>query len=113
MMMHIDGYSFGKITIDGDEYSNDVIVSHERILHPWWREDGHKLHIRDLYDLLQELPDTLVIGTGYDGVMKVPKRLVRELEAKGLTVHVKKSREAVELFNQLSGRKALAIHLTC
>ena len=114
--MHIDAYQFGRIVIDGAEYVQDVIILPDHVQAGWWRREGHHLHLEDLAAVLTAPPRVLIIGRGFAGVMRVPEALVQALEAQGIEVHVAKSREAVELYNELAPSTpslAAAIHLTC
>jgi hypothetical protein len=40
----IDSYKFGRIVIDGQAYSRDVIILPDRVIRDWWRDSGHILH---------------------------------------------------------------------
>lgn len=113
--MHIDNYAFGKMVIDGRPYTSDVIVYPDRVDSPWWRKEGHLLQKADLKGIIAAAPETLVIGTGFSGVMKVPEQTVNFLNSKGITVFIEKTGRAVELFNEKrSGGKVIgAFHLTC
>lgn len=114
--MHIDAYQFGRIVIDGKEYTQDVIIHPDRVQASWWRRQGHFLHMEDLQPLLENPPAVLIIGNGYSGVMCVPGELVAKLEAKGIAVHVSNTRESVALYNRLAATEpslAAALHLTC
>lgn len=112
----IDSYDFGRIVINGITYTSDVIIMGEKIEPSWWRKEGHVLQASDIKDALEEfLPELVIIGTGYTGMMKVPRESRHYFEAKGIELLVEKTRKACELFNALSGSKrALAcLHLTC
>lgn len=112
--MDIDHYSFGRITIQGETYTSDVIIFHDRVFSPWWRREGHLLHIEDLSEVMKEKPEVLIIGKGYAGVMKVPQALADELKTQGIDVIVERTTDAVNVYNHLSGReKVAALHLTC
>ena len=113
--LKIEHYSFGKIIIDGKSYTSDVIIYPDRVIASWWRKEGHNLNIADLTDVIEAKPDILVVGTGYSGLMKVPRETLKHLESKGITVKVSWSSEAVELFNTLQTDKNVvaALHLTC
>lgn len=113
--MKIEHYSFGRITIDGKIYTSDVIVYPGRVNSSWWRKEGHNLHVEDLKDVIDAKPETVIIGTGNLGVMKVPKETISHLESKGIKVHVERTGKAVELFNKLQKDKIViaALHLTC
>ena len=114
----IDSYSFGSITIDGDEYTKDVIIGPAGVLCPWWRKDGHRLSPPDLEGVAGTKPEVLVIGTGSFGVMKVPEETLSFLRLKGIEPRVMRTGEAVKEFNMLLGglgpdKVMAALHLTC
>jgi hypothetical protein len=113
--MKIEHYSFGKITIEGVTYTSDVIIYPGKVNASWWRKQGHNLEIDDLVDILPAEPEVLVVGTGAMGMMKVPKETIAHLESKGIEVHVARTGEAVEIFNELQKDKVAiaAFHLTC
>lgn len=112
--MRVDSYSFGKIVIEGKAYGKDVIIFEDRVFSPWWRKEGHLLHMEDLDEVIKERPDTLIIGTGYMGVMKTPQALIKELEKLGINVIVERSTKAVENYNKNAKKGVVAaIHLTC
>jgi hypothetical protein len=60
----IGGYSFGRIVVDGQEETRDLIVLPDRVFRNWWRRNGHGLVLDDLAEVIDELPKTLIIGTG-------------------------------------------------
>lgn len=113
--MRITDYIFGRISIDGKTYTSDVIIYPGRVDPSWWRKEGHYLQMDDLADVVPQKPDVIIIGTGFNGVMQVPDDLVRKLASRGIEVYVKKTGEAVSLFNDLSTRKRTiaCLHLTC
>jgi hypothetical protein len=113
--MRIEHYSFGKITIDGQTYTSDLIICPGRVYASWRRKEGHKLQVEDLRDVLNTDPRVLIIGTGAFGVMMVPKETTAYLESKGINVHAMRTAKAVELFNELQkdARVIAALHLTC
>ncbi len=113
--MKINSYSFGDINIEGKKYSSDVIIFPEKIIAAWLRQEGHFLHIDDLLDVLQEKPDVLVVGTGYFGAMEVPQETVDKLVSNGIAVHIEKTAQAVEVYNNLQKEQKVfaAFHLTC
>jgi hypothetical protein len=113
----IEHYDFGEITINGKRYFHDLIVFHTgKIKDNWWRVEGHRLSIEDIKDILKDKPEILVIGSGYDGLMRVDNNVIKTLKDAGIDVVVKKSVEACKVYNELktkSKKVALAIHLTC
>ncbi len=111
----IESYVFGRMEIEGQAYTSDLILFPDRIKESWWRETGHKLSIKDIEDVFQEAPDVLVIGTGYHGLMKVEEEVKAYAQSKGITLVVEKTSQAVHMYNETSPQKKTigAFHLTC
>jgi len=113
-MAEIGGYGFGRVTIDGREETRDVIVLPERVVRGWWRKEGHRLVLEDLDEVLDELPERLLVGTGAYRQMRPDPGALEALRARGFDVEVLPTAEAVQRYAQLDPRKsAAALHLTC
>jgi hypothetical protein len=113
--MKIEHYSFGRVIIDGNTYTSDVIIYPDKVDSSWWRKQGHSLHVDDLKDVIAEKPELLIVGTGNSGVMVVPQETISYLKSKGIEVNIARTDEAVKLFNkfQKEKRAIAALHLTC
>ena len=113
-MPTIEQYGFGRIVIDGEEQTRDVIVLPERVLTDWWRADGHRLVLDDLGEVIEELPSRLVVGTGAYGRMRPDPEVLAQLRQRGVEVEVLPTDEAVRRYGELDPRRtAAALHLTC
>ncbi|MGV9171709.1 MAG: MTH938/NDUFAF3 family protein [Promethearchaeia archaeon] len=109
----IQDFGFGFITIQGKNYTNDVILLDKKVISDWWREEGHYLHKSDLEDVLSFEPDLLIIGKGKYGRMSVPKDLTNNLDFEVITA---KTEKATKIYNeklQEDKKIAGAFHLTC
>ncbi len=112
----IDDYDFGVMIIRGKVYRRDLIITPAAINDEWWRLEGHRLQISDVRDYILENVDAVVIGTGYDGLMRVDSDVVKLFKDKGKEVFIARTRDAVKIYNELvnNGRKVLGLfHLTC
>lgn len=111
----IESYGFGRITINGKQYTSDVIIFPDHVLEGWWRKEGHKLSIEDLKDVLEAKPEVLVVGTGYYGFMKVPSEVKEYLTSKKIELIVQGTKEAYKSYNRIASTKRViaAFHLTC
>jgi len=111
----IQGYRFGRMIVDGEVHTNDLILLPERVVGNWWRREGHRLEAGDLQAIFDARPDVLVVGTGAYGMMKVPNETHQELEDAGIQVKIAHTGEAWRLYNNLreKQRTAGAFHLTC
>ena len=113
-MGKIQGYDFGRLLVDGREETRDVIVLPGRVVRNWWRKEGHGLVLDDLEDVLDELPERLIVGTGASGQMRPDPKTVEDLRGRGIVVEVARTDEAVRLFSEADpARTAAALHLTC
>lgn len=114
--MHIDSYQFGKIVIDGADYSSDIIILGDTVQSDWWRKQGHSLAAEDLKTILAARPSVLVVGCGASGLMEVPDKTRQVLKEHDIQLEVFDSYKAVQKFNELSEagvNVAAALHLTC
>lgn len=111
----IDSFQFGIIVIDGQEYSNDVMIHPDGKIEKWWRKEGHLVALDDLSILLNHSPDVLIIGAGFPGMMAVPGGLITYLQEKGIKVIYDRTDRAIEKFNQrdTSKKTVAALHITC
>jgi hypothetical protein len=107
-------YSFGRVLVDGEEETSDVIVLPQRVVRNWWRREGHALVLDDLEAVLDELPARLIVGTGAEGRMKPDPDTLAELRERGIQVEVAPTGEAVRLYSASNpAETAAALHLTC
>jgi hypothetical protein len=113
-MARIEGYSFGRVLVDGEEHTKDVIVLPQRVVGGWWRRDGHALVLEDLEEVVDELPERLIVGTGAYGRMRPDPEALERLRAREIEVESLPTPDAVERFAELDpARTAAALHLTC
>ncbi len=113
-MAKINSYSFGFMDVDGTAYTTDLIILPSGVLPNWWRKEGHLLALEDLEVVLKERPDVLVVGTGYDGRLRVAQEVKDALERAGIRLVVERTLSAWKTFNELrEKKKAGAFHLTC
>jgi hypothetical protein len=111
---HLDGYRFGRISVDGSEQTHDLIVLPDRVVTNWWRRDGHSLALEDLEQVLDELPERLIVGVGANGRLRPDPAVIAELERRGVSVECLPTDAAVHRYSELDQRStAAALHLTC
>jgi hypothetical protein len=113
--MKIEGYSFGRIVVDGTEHKNDLLLLPDGQVKSWWRKQGHLLQWEDLEDALEAKPEVLVVGQGAAGAMELAEGLTQRLAREGIEALPSLTTKACEDFNRLSPtrRVAAALHLTC
>ena len=111
----IESYNFGKIIINSKEYNSDIIIYKNSIDDKWWRRESHHLCIEDIKNILDIKPETLILGIGYYGLMKVPLELIKYLESNNIEVIIKKTKDACDEYNKRHQKENVvaALHLTC
>ena len=112
----IESYDFGRMVIDGNLYTSDLIVHPGGVRDRWWRREGHSLAVEDIEEALRPPPEVLVVGTGFSGLMEVPGATLRFLEDRGIEVRIESTGRAWKTYNELKGkgrRVVAAFHLTC
>jgi len=114
--MHIDGYTFGRMVVDGVAFTSDLILLPDRVVDGWWRREGHRLDPADLAAVASAAPAVVVIGTGASGCMAVPEATRRWLEGQGAKVKAAPSSDAVTRYYTRAAtaeRVVGCFHLTC
>jgi hypothetical protein len=111
----IQDYRFGRMVVDGEPHTRDLILLPDRVVANWWRREGHRLDVEDLQAVLSDAPEVLVVGTGIYGRMQVPEETRRVVEAAGIELRPARTGEAWRTYNDLreQRRTAGAFHLTC
>ena len=112
----IEQYSFGSMIISGKRYTSDLKIINGQVFPDWWRKKGHSVAVNEVTDILSAKPDYLIIGSGKFGLMKVSDPLRVHLSNCGIQVIVKRSKTAMEIYNQMyaDGKNiAGAFHLSC
>jgi len=114
----IEAYDFGVMVVNGKRYTSDLIVFPEKVFSGWWRREGHELCVEDLKEVFSHspLPEVLVVGTGYSGLVKVLPEVEDALKERGIKLISQSTREAYKTFNELlkAGKRVVgAFHLTC
>jgi hypothetical protein len=113
-MARLEDYSFGRIVVDGEEHTRDLIVLPNRVVSNWWRRDGHSLVMEDLEGVAGELPERLIVGCGAHGQLRPDPGVIEALRKRGVDVEALHTGEAVERYRESDERRtAAALHLTC
>lgn len=111
----IEAYRFGRIVVDGQSYTKDLIILPDRVLAGWWRQEGHSLTPDDLESVLSARPDVLVVGQGAHDRMRITADVQQALKEADIDLIAQSTKEACQTYNELRERRsvAAALHLTC
>lgn len=114
--MRISAYEFGKLTVDGLTYGEDVVIHAGRAACVW-HDAAHLLTPADLEGLWDKPPSVLVVGTGFYGRLMVPEETKQAARAHGVEIRSAPTKEAIDLFNSLVALPTMKVdavlHLTC
>ncbi len=111
--MKIDSVDYGEIVVDGKTYYSDLVI--------WW--DGkrallEKVHLLDknlLETIMKKKPDSIVVGLGLRGTVKIADEVKVKLEENKIPLLVDRTENAVLIYNGMMalGRKVAGIlHVT-
>ena len=111
----IDSFEFGRVVIDGEVHTKDVIILPDGVIGGWWRIEGHALHPEDLKAVIAADPDVLVVGKGTSERMRITEQTRQALGAARIELVSGNSEVACQQYNQLREQRkvAAALHLTC
>lgn len=112
---HIDAYSFGRIRVCGDDFSDDLIVFPHKVEPYWRRRDARLLSVTDLETVIEYSPDLLVVGTGAAGGLQLESTAKEALRQKGIDCIEERTDLAWQIFNdqiEQDRRVVGAFHLT-
>jgi peroxiredoxin len=115
----LEGLVFGSITVDGKEWTDDVVIDRGRA-RP--RDKGPSKSRRAEFNHTPLTPEedipwdcrVLLIGIGMDGRLPVTDELKKEAEKRGVKLILKKTPEALEyLKERQDGAMNAVLHITC
>lgn len=112
----IDIVAFGRIVIQGKEYTSDLkIFPDGKIADNWCRKSGHRIYVSDIQDLIETRPDIIIIGCGMDGRVVLQPEVEKTLNQNRIVFFAGTNSKAKEIFNQMWKEKKTAggFHLTC
>lgn len=109
-------YSFGRIVVNGQSYSKDILVFPDGTVNDSWkRNKKYKISRDDINELIDSSPETIIIGTGFLGFMKPVRGLAEQLDYRFIELISARTGKAVTLFNDFRGNKNICgcFHLCC
>jgi hypothetical protein len=118
--MRIDGTAFGSITIDGETYSHDVLISlsgkirkRKKKLSKKHYGTSHIMSLEEAEFIYEKGCRVLILGTGQNGNLRLSPEAAEFLADKGCAVLAEPTPRAVALFNGAKGDRIGLFHVTC
>ncbi|MCK5067490.1 MAG: hypothetical protein KAR16_08630 [Bacteroidales bacterium] len=116
----IDKTSFGSITVDGEEYDHDIIITLEGKVKKRKKKlsksvfgTSHKISLLEIEYVYQDGAEGIIIGTGQYGVAKLSKEAVQFLAEKNCRAVFRPTPEAMQGWNRAEGNRIGLFHITC
>jgi hypothetical protein len=116
--VHIEGFEFGSICIDGRSYDHDVVLRKGSVSR---RKKKHSKAFRAKFghtplSLREDIPwdcERLVVGTGAEGALPVMDEVRRDARRRGVRLVILKTPDAISEVNRgVPGTNAI-LHVTC
>ncbi len=114
--INLGQYKFGEIEINGEKYTNDVIIFPNKIKDNWWRKNGHSIEIDDVEEVIDYNPEIFIIGRGKNGRLTVHDKFIKNMNSYEIEVLALKTPKAKKKFNKFlkeSKDVVAGLHLTC
>lgn len=116
----IDDTSFGSITVDGESYDHDIIISLEGEVKKRKKKlsksiygTSHTISLPEIEFVYQENVEGIIIGSGQYGVTRLSKEALEFTTEKRCRVVLKNTPEALLEWNKSEGNWIGLFHITC
>ena len=111
----IDAYQFGRIVVDGQTFTKDIIIFPDRVQENWLREAGHSVSVGDLETIFKAKPSHLILGLGSASRVQIPDETMAAIMEADIDVTALPTGEACYLYNEIKDRERViaGLHLTC
>ena len=120
MIPHIQGTSFGSITIGEQTYRHDVLIRldgqvkrRKKKLSKAIYGTSHMVSLDESRHIYQEGAGRLIFGTGQFGLAKLSDKAVEFFKEMGCQVESLPTPDALEAWNQAEGALIAVFHITC
>ena len=100
----ISNYGNGLLSINGKDFSNNILVTRTRVVEDWFTGSPKELalqHFEPLFDGVEaDPPEIVVLGTGAEHIFPAFS-LMAELKQRGIALEVMNTRAACRTFSVL------------
>lgn len=117
---HLDEIRFGSVVVEGKELSYDLYIRADGKVRKRKKRrvrdkhgTSHVLDDKELAKVCKGNPQTVIIGQGFHGMVRLTDDARGYLETLGVQWQALPSPEAVAAYNETQGPKALFLHVTC
>jgi len=116
----INKTSFGSITVKGESYDHDIIITLDGIVKKRKKKlskavygTSHKISLDEIRYTYQDKSEGIVIGSGQHGIAELSNEAGVFLNNNNCQVVLKPTPEAIQEWNKYEGRWIGLFHITC
>lgn len=120
MKLKIDRTSFGSITINGEQYDNDVIIRMDSSVHKRKKKlskekygTSHILSKKEAKFIYEDGARYVIIGSGQYDALKLSDEAYEFFKTKKCKVICEATPKAIKTWNENSDSKVAMFHVTC
>jgi hypothetical protein len=116
--MRFSGFSFGRVVVNGDKYTHDLVIDRGEVRE---RDKRPSKKYRERYghtplSLEEDIPwkcKRLVVGTGAYAALPIMDEVRREAERRHIELVMVPTERALSLLTDRPARTNAVLHLTC
>ena len=116
----INATSFGSITVDGESYDHDIIITLEGEVKKRKKKlskavygSSHTISLPEIEYVYQDDAEGIIIGSGQYGIAKLSKEALEFMAGKNCQVVLKDTPEALQEWNRQKKNWIGLFHITC
>jgi hypothetical protein len=120
MKPKINSTTFGSITIDREEYPNDVLIRLDGTIYKRKKKlskevygTSHMISLAEAEFIYEEGVETLIIGTGQNDQVRLSEEASRFFAMKRIRTALVATDKAIALWNEAQGNTIGLFHVTC
>jgi len=116
----INKTSFGSITVDGESYDHDIIITldgkvkkRKKKLSKSVYGTSHKISLDEIRYTYLDMTEGIVIGSGQHGIAELSNEANQFLISNNCQVVLRPTPEAIQEWNKAEGKWIGLFHITC
>ena len=116
----INSTAFGSITVDGNSYDHDIIITLEGKVEKRKKKlskavygTSHKISLDEIIYVYQDGSEGIIIGSGQYGIAELSNEASRYLNSENCRIALKATPEAIQDWNKTEGNWIGLFHITC
>lgn len=120
MQPHIDGSSFGSITVDGETYDHDIVIhlggklkKRKKKLSKQQYGTSHTVSLAEAEHIFDDGAKQIIVGTGQHGALQLSDEAEAFFKDHSCSVQALPTPDAVKAWNNAEGRVIAMFHVTC